>query len=70
MFKCHAHMPFPNCGRLPAVAAALLQLDASTVATLTDPAEATSVLLQAPLEAWAAAATEEASEVGSGIAVA
>ncbi len=53
------------------MAAALLRLDASKVATLTDPAEAASVLLTAPLEAWAAAATEEASEVGSrGIAVA
>ncbi len=52
------------------MAAALLHLDASKVATLTDPAEAASVLLKAPLEAWAAAATEEASEVGSGIAVA
>ncbi len=64
------HVPFPNCCRLPAVAAAHLQLDASKVATLTDSAEAASVLLKAPLKAWAAAATEEASQVGSGMAAA
>ncbi len=48
-------VPCLGLHRLPEVAASLLELDAVTVASLTDPQEAVDLLLQGPLAAWLAA---------------